>query len=463
MLLAHLADLHLGYRAYHRLSPGGINARERDVALAFRAALDRVVELEPDLVLVAGDVFHTVRPSNAAIADAFRQFARLRTRLPEAPVVIIAGNHDSPRAVETGSILRLLAEIPGIIVVDDAARRVHLEELGTSILCLPHNALATGERIALEPDPEARVNILMLHGDVRGGGAEEKIRYVSEYGGAAVETSEIRPERWDYVALGHYHIATEIAPNMWYAGGIERTSTNIWEEADGAKGFLTYDTETRRATFHPLPGREVVDLPRFSALARKAGEAQGDVGPAAAERQEAGDEGAGTLPSQDDGAGEDTGVVAEGDEGGEATSSSRTPPALPGRYLEPAEIDARIRALVEGVPGGIEGKIVRLVITDVPRELFRALDHRQIREYKAEALHFHLDARRPEIKRTVGYGAPFRRLTLAEEVQAFLTRHWQRSSEEIRTERLVELAERYLAEAAGGEPEDALVDASAEA
>src|SRR5690606_6759055 len=253
MIIAHLADLHLGYRAYARLAPGGINARERDVALAFRAALDRIIELRADLVLVAGDVFHTVRPSNAAIADAFRQFARLRARLPEAPVVIIAGNHDSPRAVETGSILRLLAEIPGIIVVDDAARRVHLEELGTSILCLPHSALATGERIALEPDPEARVNILMLHGDVRGGGAEEKIRYVSEYGGAAVETSEIRPERWDYVALGHYHIATEIAPNMWYAGGIERTSTNIWEEADGAKGFLTYDTETRRATFHPLP------------------------------------------------------------------------------------------------------------------------------------------------------------------------------------------------------------------
>src|SRR5690606_5572789 len=67
MLIAHLADLHLGYRAYARLAAGGINARERDVALAFRAALDRIIELRADLVLVAGDVFHTVRPSNAAI------------------------------------------------------------------------------------------------------------------------------------------------------------------------------------------------------------------------------------------------------------------------------------------------------------------------------------------------------------------------------------------------------------
>src|SRR5512142_220188 len=148
MLLAHLADLHLGYRAYHRLAPGGLNARERDVAQAFRAALDRIIELKPDLVLVAGDVFHTVRPSNAAIADAFRQFSRLAAALPETPIVVIAGNHDSPRAVETGSILRLFAEIPGVVAVDDQSRSVLLESLDAAVLCLPHNALAGGQPIA---------------------------------------------------------------------------------------------------------------------------------------------------------------------------------------------------------------------------------------------------------------------------------------------------------------------------
>jgi predicted phosphodiesterase len=412
MILAHLADLHLGYRAYHRLAPGGINARERDVAAAFGLALDQVVALGVDLVLVAGDVFHTVRPSNIAIADAFRQFSRLRAELPRAPVVVIAGNHDSPRAVETGSILRLLAEIPGVHVVDDIARAVHLPELDATVLCLPHNSLvaeSTGEGgpVRLEPDPAASTNILMLHGTVTGGTASERLRYVSEYGGAQVETSAIEPARWDYVALGHYHIATELAPNMWYAGGIERTSTNIWEEAGGAKGFLTYDTEARRAIFHPLPGREVVDLPRFSA--RVSGEAEGP---------------------------------------GEGAA---------GRYLEPAEIDERIRALVEGIPGGRAGKIVRLVLTDLPREVFRALDHRQLREFRATALHFHLDARRPEVRRLVGHGAPTRRLTLEEEVRNFLTQYWQRSSGEIETERLVALAEGDVAEAGGGSV-DALLE-----
>lgn len=439
MILAHLADLHLGYRAYHRLAPGGLNARERDVGLAFSRALDQVIALEADLVLVAGDVFHTVRPSNHAIADAFRQFSRLRASLPRTPVVVIAGNHDSPRAVETGSILRLLAEIPGVHVVDDVARPVRLEELDTTVLCLPHNSLSAmtpgsaggtvegaprggeeGSRaeavgatglVRLEPDATSATNILMLHGTVTGGVASERLRYVSEYGGAQVETSAIQPSRWDYVALGHYHIATELAPNMWYAGGIERTSTNIWEETGAAKGFLTYDTVARRATFHPLPGREVVDLPRFSAR----------------------------VP---------VGDVEE--------------PNAPGQYLEPAEIDERIRVLVERIPGGVTGKIVRLVITDLPREVFRALDHRQLREYRAAALHFHLDARRPEVRRLVGYGAPERRLTLEEEVRTFLTEYWRRSSGEIETERLVALAERYLGEAGSSGPADALVAAGVE-
>src|SRR6185503_16303317 len=147
MLIAHLADLHLGYRAYHRLASGGINARERDVALAFRAALGRLIEIEPDLILIAGDVFHTVRPSNAAIADSFRQFTRLRNALPRTPVVMIAGNHDSPRSVETGSILRLFAEIPGIHVMDQEARSVYFEELDAAVLGVPHTPLAAGEQL----------------------------------------------------------------------------------------------------------------------------------------------------------------------------------------------------------------------------------------------------------------------------------------------------------------------------
>lgn len=381
MKIAHLADLHLGFRAYHRVTPRGVNVREADVSDAFRRAVARTIELRPDLVLIAGDVFHTVRPSNTSIADAFRQLSVLTDGLPGVPVVMIAGNHDSPRSSDTGNILALFREIPGVTVVADESRRVHLPEIETAVLCLPHNSLAVeGEPpVAMQPDPSARHNLLMLHGTVGGSAAEQKMRYVTEYGGAVVEDTDIGPARWDYVALGHYHIATDLAPNMWYAGGIERTSTNIWMETESPKGFVEYDTERRRARFHPLETRPVVDLERVSA-----------------------------------------------------------------RGLAAAETDELIRSAVEGIPGGIAGKIVRLVVTDIPRHLVRELNHRRIRDWKAEALHFHLDARPPEIRRVVASGAPVRRQTLQEQVASYLDKHWTLTSDTLKRERLVELGTEYI-------------------
>ena len=403
MKIAHLADLHLGFRAYHRAVPGGINAREADVANAFAHAVERLVALRPDLILVAGDVFHTVRPSNHAIANAFRQFSSLVARLPETPIVMIAGNHDSPRSSDTGNILDLFSEIPRVAVVTEQARAVHLPELDTTVLCLPHTALTAQARLAadpavaadppgehtaeppfqLEPDPHARFNVLMLHGTVSGTSVEGKLRYVSEFGGVTISDTAIAADRWDYVALGHYHIATELTPNMWYAGGIERTSTNIWEEAAGPKGFLMFDTDRRTTSFHTLETRPTVDLPRNSA-----------------------------------------------------------------RGMSAEAVNEAIGSAVASVPDGIAGKMVRLVVLDIPRHVVRELDHRRIREWKAEALHFHLDTRPPQTNRITGIGAPMRRRTLEEQVESFLRKHWQPTSEHIQRDRLVELGREYLARTA---------------
>lgn len=383
MLIAHLADLHLGYRAYHRLAPGGVNQRERDVAAAAGRAIDGVVEARPDLVLVAGDVFHTVRPSNSAIMDGFRLFLRLRAGLPDVPVVMIAGNHDSPRSVDTGSILRLLAEIPHVHVVDDGARTVRLDTPDVAVHCLPHAALTGDEPPVIAPDAAAGTNVLMLHGTVAGAGVDEQLLRLVEYGGAHVDRAALCEEAWDYVALGHYHNATRIAPNVWYAGATERTSTNIWAEADTRKGWVLYDTETRTGELREVRTREVIDLPRFSARR-----------------------------------GEDDWLCAEA-------------------------VDERIHNAAAGIPGGVAGKIVRLVITDVPRELFRELDHAQIRELRAEALHFHLDARRPEARRRSAT-EEVRRRTLEEELELFLA-GWEPSVPGVDRERLLTLGAAYLA------------------
>ncbi len=265
MRLVHLADIHLGFRQYQRQTPTGINQREADVAISLRRVIDKVIELKPDLVLIAGDVFHAVRPSNPAILHAYHQFSRLVQALPDATVVMVAGNHDTPRMAETRCILPLFAPL-GINVVEGDAKRIPFHEHDLSILVVPD----MGKAPSLEPDPAAKYNILLLHGEVEGvlprSGRELDRRPMG------ITPQELGAERWNYVALGHYHVYRSIDTNAFYSGSIDYASTNSWgemaEEREmgiGGKGIIEHDISTGAHTFHRIPPlRQWVDLPALS-------------------------------------------------------------------------------------------------------------------------------------------------------------------------------------------------------
>jgi len=120
-------------------------------------------------------------------------------------------------------------------------------------------------------------------------------------------------------------------------------------------------------------------------------------------------------------------------------------PELSGGGLTAADLDSAIRDAVDACEGGIDDRIVRLVVRDVSRFVLRDLNHRAIREYKRRALHFLLDARRPQPLRMEASGAPGRRTSLTETVRAMLEK--RALTPGIDRAALVELGLRYLAEA----------------
>jgi exonuclease SbcD len=358
--LAHIADPHLGIRQYHRQTPAGINQREADVAHAFRLAVDGVIAARPDAVVVAGDLFHSVRPTNAAIVFAFRQFQRLREALPDAPIVLIAGNHDTPRSTETGSILRLFEEL-GVDVATDEARRLVYPALDLSVLAVPHQALMDGARPSLRPEGATKHRVLVLHGEIEGVFPFD--RSGAEYGGALLGLQELAPDEWTYVALGHYHVQHKVTERVWYAGSLEYVSPNVWGElVDETNHRLTGKAWLLADLDHGTVERREVPLARAIL----------DLEP------------------------------------------------IEGAGLSAAAINTLIAERVRAVPGGVEDRIVRLRVWNIPRHVARELDHPGIRALKSAALHFQLDLRRPEIRRTVGMGAPGRRQTLPELVRGYL-------------------------------------------
>jgi exonuclease SbcD len=252
MRIAHLSDVHLGYRAYSRTNEYGMNQREHDVLQAFRRALRTIRDAEPDLVLITGDLFHAVRPPNSSLLAAYGYLSDFQKSRRNAPLVIIAGNHETPRVAGSGCILALLKHLDGVQVVYDQIDGLEIPALNATLLCIPARGVPDIERRILQPNPNTRYNLLLLHGLLEGVTQLTLER--------PIDRQKIVRDEWDYIALGDWHIYQQVAPNAIYAGATEFTSTNIWEEAGEPKGWVLYDADTRTHEFHKIRTRQVYDL-----------------------------------------------------------------------------------------------------------------------------------------------------------------------------------------------------------
>ncbi|MEN6296803.1 MAG: exonuclease subunit SbcD, partial [Rectinema sp.] len=108
--LVHISDLHLGK-----------SLRSQDLAEDQAYVLGQIVRqaerLAPDLVIISGDVFDRSIPSESAQTMFGRFMADLRRALPgQGRILVIPGNHDSPRRI---AFAAELFEAVGIHLVSD--------------------------------------------------------------------------------------------------------------------------------------------------------------------------------------------------------------------------------------------------------------------------------------------------------------------------------------------------------
>lgn len=268
MKLLHVSDTHVGFANYSRMTPEGLNQREQDFFDAFRRAVDLAIARRVDVVLHSGDLFDSVRPTNRAIGHVLAECVRLREA--RIPFVVISGNHEAPRLRETGAVLRLLDFIPGVhAIYRGQYEKVRIGEL--AIHAVPHcadNEILAAQLGLIHQDESAKYNVATLHAGVVG---VADFR-TGEFHEQVIDQSQI-PRGMDYVAMGHYHRAVEVAPKAWYAGSTERCT---FRECGEVKSVNVVDLETGRVEVVPLVTRDMVDLPSL----RCEGMEDGDIAPA---------------------------------------------------------------------------------------------------------------------------------------------------------------------------------------
>jgi DNA repair protein SbcD/Mre11 len=226
----HAADLHLGYSQY------GLEARRQDFDDAFKELVEKAIELKPDFMIIAGDLFHQPRPSNHTLENTIRSFKRLKDA--GIPVLTVDGSHDSAPNTITSTILYPLDSAGLIIHLPRHQGACWSKKDCCYVYGIPtyHNRHKTQEALPKfmaenQPTPKAGVaNIFVFHGAV-------DLPNVKGPFEAEILPEEL-PRGFCYYAAGHVHerFVCNFKDGILVYSGC--TETVGYDEAKYPKGFF---------------------------------------------------------------------------------------------------------------------------------------------------------------------------------------------------------------------------------
>lgn len=248
MKILHTSDWHLGRTLYSK------KERQEEHTLFLEWLLKTIKDNSIDLLVIAGDIFDTASPSSTSQKMYYDFLIKVRNSGCEN-VIVVGGNHDSPSFLNAPKdiLAALNVSVIGnvseniedeIIVVRDNIKNPLVIVCGVPFLRERDiSRFAEGEnysdrskrinenikkhyeeiaRLAEKKRAELGKNIPIVatgHLSVGGGQRNEDDGVRETYIGNIEEIgSDIFPNTFDYVALGHYHIPSIIKDHIRYCG-----------------------------------------------------------------------------------------------------------------------------------------------------------------------------------------------------------------------------------------------------
>jgi exonuclease SbcD len=248
MRILHTSDWHLGRTLYSKKD------RVLEHIAFFQWLLTTITEQSIEVLLVAGDVFDTVSP-NSTSQKLYYDFLLNVKNTSCKHIIIVGGNHDSPSFLNAPKTILSALQI---VVIGNATDTIEDEIIvihsdngeGGLIICgvpfLRERDISRFVEGEIYTDRSKRINeCIKLHYSEIGRLAEvkrielgEKYRiiatgHLSVIGGKRSEDDGVRetyigsieavdssifPEKFEYVALGHYHLPSVIKEHIRYCG-----------------------------------------------------------------------------------------------------------------------------------------------------------------------------------------------------------------------------------------------------
>ncbi|MEX2528069.1 MAG: hypothetical protein WEA09_10575 [Gemmatimonadota bacterium] len=243
LVLAHLSGLHVGLDASrHEMEEGGAHTP----ATGISSLVDRLVESQVDIVVVAGGTFWEPIPTLTAVTYWMREVQRLQAARPHVKIFLVAGWRETPLVGGHGSPLELMAGMAGVEVVWDGARSELFPDEGLEMRFVTAAALeGPVDPRLLQPVSDQPRRILVVAG--QGSTAPQ--------GPPSLVTSA-----WNYIALGGAPQRTRLAVGVHDPGTLVRPQWSPWDEAGVDRGFLLVRFGERLSVaFRTLPKTPLVD------------------------------------------------------------------------------------------------------------------------------------------------------------------------------------------------------------
>jgi exonuclease SbcD len=191
--ILHTSDIHLDNQV-------GLDDQPSAAEAGLTRVVDKALELDVDLFLLAGDLFDHNRVKDHCLAFATEQLARVH-----CPVVMITGNHDCLTdysvyhrydPTEAGDHVHFIREEEGGVV--------HFPALGVKIW---------GKGIVDHEPDNKPLGLLPAHTDDAWNIGMTHGYYVERGAGmysSLITPAEIENSRFHYLALGHVHVFAEM-------------------------------------------------------------------------------------------------------------------------------------------------------------------------------------------------------------------------------------------------------------
>ncbi len=197
--MLHTSDVHLETDTFGA-GPRGEELRDR-VRAAFARVIDLANERKADLLLIVGDLFDSARVSEAGLAFALGTIGRA-----QMPVLMIPGNHDAHDERSIYANLAPSALPPNLhLILEPDGRVIDFPELGARLwgrALVEHTPEYHPLSGIPTRDPDLW-NIALAHGFFMEDG--------DSYRSSPITVEEIAASGYDYIALGHVHIWSDVS------------------------------------------------------------------------------------------------------------------------------------------------------------------------------------------------------------------------------------------------------------